>query len=678
MVDERILIRDAIGGFAPGQALRAALLLTYSFDGKWIEEGFVPDLFDRPVTTALLIRDANRIVSEAPTVRYHRVNAAFSTRVFHPKLGLFVAEDRALAVIGSANLTRGGLERNLELGSVFEISREGGPRQFFEDILHYISGPLMNELETGGSGATSMRDVAVALREVVADVPHTPNTAHAFLHNYERSLWEQLLNALPHRQIARLSIVSPFFEPNTVESEDPPGDADGGIFARIFEDLEFKPSKGEKLISVFFQQSEGKTLLPVDKLTRWKDKIALYQRRTTSDEPRPLHGKLLLIEGAREGRRDPFLFALHGSPNFTSAALLSRPPTGNAEIAVLTTLPQSRNGFARAEMAFGFGELFGKVVDWSTLTHVKPEPVSPAAPDIFRVTDVYFDVNKRRLELIWRGDTTAATGIRVLVESNGAWLVVATGVVGQEKRLSLDASQLVAADRDKLLSLRSTHVRVELLSPQDVVVASAVAPINVDCPHQFCGTVLVGPAMSTLDERIAVAGCGIPQTYRQQLDFIERQRSRKRDNGAAPTVLTHQADLDRFFRNLKTGFKGIRSHLRTLPNSEFTARRTLRDLIRWCQDAIDQEEGRLVLECRIFVVDRLVREIGATLESCEHSRILAPKARAIAGEYRLIETLDAGSQWLRALTDRHIQSYVAETLQLLASVRNRIRDMGGH
>src|SRR5208282_306456 len=128
MAGEHLLIRDAIGSFAPGQGLRAALLLTYSFDGKWIEEGFVPDLFDRPVATALLIRDANRIVTEAPTVRYHRANAGFSTRVFHPKLGLFVAEDRALAIVGSANLTRGGLERNLELGSAFEVSREGGPR----------------------------------------------------------------------------------------------------------------------------------------------------------------------------------------------------------------------------------------------------------------------------------------------------------------------------------------------------------------------------------------------------------------------------------------------------------------------------------------------------------------------------------------------------------------------
>src|SRR5262245_21103159 len=104
MPSERLLVRDVIGSFAPGQGLRAAMLLTYCFDGKWIEEAFIPDLFDRPITTALVVRDANRIVTEAPTVRYHRTNAGFSTRVFHPKLSLFVAEDRALAIVGSANL----------------------------------------------------------------------------------------------------------------------------------------------------------------------------------------------------------------------------------------------------------------------------------------------------------------------------------------------------------------------------------------------------------------------------------------------------------------------------------------------------------------------------------------------------------------------------------------------
>ncbi len=366
MASERLPIRDAIGSFAPGQGLRAALLLTYSFDGKWIEEGFVPDLFDRPVANALVIRDAHRIVSEAPTVRYHRANAGFSTRVFHPKLGLFVAEDRALAVIGSANLTRGGLERNLELGSAFEVSRSGGPRPLFEGILRYITGPLVGEVGARGAAATSLRDTAVALREVLVDVPATLENPHLFIHNYELPLWEQVLEALPHRHVARLSIVSPFFEPNRIQPEDPVTEADVGMFERMLKDLAFEPPKGEKPISVFFQQSEGQTVLPIDKLSRWKKEIELYQWLFTTQDSRPLHGKLVLIEGAQSTRREPYLLAVHGSPNFTSAAFLFRPPESNSETAVVTRLPAKRNGSVKTWAVLGLDELFGKVADWAS------------------------------------------------------------------------------------------------------------------------------------------------------------------------------------------------------------------------------------------------------------------------------------------------------------------------
>ena len=120
----------------------------------------------------------------------------------------------------------------------------------------------MKEVEARGTAAISLRDTAVALREVLADVPNTQENSHRFIHNYDRHLWEQVLDELPHRNVARLSIVSPFFEPNTVQPEDPIAELEVGIFERMFKDLTFEPPKGEKAVCVFFQQSEGKTLLP--------------------------------------------------------------------------------------------------------------------------------------------------------------------------------------------------------------------------------------------------------------------------------------------------------------------------------------------------------------------------------------------------------------------------------
>ncbi|MBX9657246.1 MAG: phospholipase D family protein [Nitrospiraceae bacterium] len=668
MASERLLIRDAIGSFAPGQGLRAALLLTYSFDGKWIEEGFVPDLFDRPVANALVIRDAHRIVSEAPTVRYHRANAGFSTRVFHPKLGLFVAEDRALAVIGSANLTRGGLERNLELGSAFEVSRSGGPRPLFEGILRYITGPLMGEVGARGAAATSLRDTAVALREVLVDVPTTQENPHLFIHNYELPLWEQVLEALPHRHVARLSIVSPFFEPNRIQPEDPVTEADVGMFERMLKDLAFEPPKGEKPISVFFQQSEGQTVLPIDKLSRWKKEIELYQRLSTTQDPRPLHGKLVLIEGAQGTRREPYLLAVHGSPNFTSAAFLFRPPESNSETAVVTRLPAKRNGSVKTWTVLGLDELFGKVADWGILTHVSPVREPLQMNDAFRVTDATLNVSERKMEIIWQGRTPGAASVRALIEVNGAWIVVGEGNLVEGQRLVLDVPQFVETDEHNLLSLKSSQVRVEMLDASGGVIGSSIVPVNVDCPQQFCGTVLVGAIMSTLDERIAFAGCGAIQSYRQQLDFLEQHRKRASSPKGTPTVLTHQADLDRFFRNLQSGFLGIRARLSAMPNSEFTLRRTLKDLTQWCHETVTEETDRLSTECRLFLVDRLARELQRTLELGEESRILAPLLRSMVREFQLPATLQLASQWIDTLSDNRVRPYVEDTAHLLTVV----------
>src|SRR5208282_421030 len=175
--------------------------------------------------------------------------------------------------------------------------------------------------------------------------------------------------------------------------------------------------------------------------------------------------------------------------------------------------------------ALGLAQLFGEVTDWTTLTHVRPVREPPQAPDAFRVTDAILRVTERKLELLWQGSMPDAVSARVLAEVSGAWVVIGSGTIIEERRLVLDVPQFMETDQYTLSSLKSTRVRVELLDAMGAVIAHSIAPVNVDCPQQFCGAVLVGSAMSTLDEQIAFAGCGTPQTYRQQQDFIERQRS---------------------------------------------------------------------------------------------------------------------------------------------------------
>ena len=140
-------------------------------------------------------------------------------------------------------MTRGGFERNLELGSVFDLHPQGGSRSFFKELLAYVNGPLRRE--TDGTGLRALDDVTVALREVIEQsVVEREPSPHVLLHNYERPLWDQLLAKLTHRVLRRAAIVSPFFEPDTAAgyTEDPPGQADDdSIFQRLFSDFEFEP-----------------------------------------------------------------------------------------------------------------------------------------------------------------------------------------------------------------------------------------------------------------------------------------------------------------------------------------------------------------------------------------------------------------------------------------------------
>jgi hypothetical protein len=666
---EKLSFADAMGAFAPGQHLRAVLILTYCFDGRWFEEAVAPELFERPVVTTLLLRDRHALISEAPSVRYHRADAAFSRKVFHPKLALFIAEDRARAIVGSANMTRGGYERNLELGSVFDLHPEGGSRSFFKALLAYINGPLQRE--TDGGGLRTLKDIAVALREVIelSPVEREPSP-HILLHNYENPLWDQLLAELPHRVLRRVEVVSPFFEPDAAanRAEDPTGQADDdSIFRRLFSDFEFEPDLEAKPVTVFFQEDFGATALPVTKLKTWKRMLHLQSRLATSDDARRLHGKLIVLEGSGKKGREPFLVALHGSPNFTSAALLATPPNGNAELAVLTRLPHQRGGATKVVKALGLGELFGPISDWESL-HTKPLTIPPIRDmAAFALTDATLDVARRAVVVSIRNLPPDAVRFRLSAQVEGVWLQLAEGTCGNSDTMSIPVSTLVATDPEtKLHTLSASRVRMEILGGDGSTLACDEAPLNVDCPYQFCGMAMVGPLLLTLDQRIAQAGAGSPMTYREQQKWLERLR--QKDGAAVVAVSTHQGDLDKFFRNLYTGLKGLRRRLEASPNSEFILRNTLRQLSGWCSEAVAPDGKVATDECRIFLLDRIAGEMLAACRATENSPA-ASRLSATLGELGLSASVEAALSWLTAAALIDTRAYQLKTRKRFTEVQ---------
>ncbi|MGH7712565.1 MAG: hypothetical protein ACREOG_14840, partial [Gemmatimonadaceae bacterium] len=364
-MSERLPVRDALFSFVAQEPLRAALFLTYSFDGRWFEEALVPGLCERPIATMLVVRDRNAIVSEAPSVRYRKANACTSA-VFHPKLALLISENSARAVISSANLTRGGFERQRELGRVFDLAPNLlGDRHVFEMLLDYLQNGLAREVR--GDASRDLREISSALTEMVQQYERpVEQSPQVVLHNYQESIWSQILTRLPHRVLRRAVIVSPFFEPDRQGAEDPAlGPDDASIFARaLFHDFKFEADKNEPAVRVLFRHSQGRTELPVQKLSALKDRIAFFAQ---DEREQRLHAKFVMLEGVDSGGREPFLATLYGSPNFTTAGLLQRPPNGNSELAVLTVLPPKRRRFDQVLEQLQLESGFTRVADITEL-----------------------------------------------------------------------------------------------------------------------------------------------------------------------------------------------------------------------------------------------------------------------------------------------------------------------
>lgn len=650
---EKLSVRDAILSFAAREPLRAALFLTYSFDGRWFEEAIVPDLYERPIATMLVVRDRNAISSEAPSVRYHKANAR--SAVFHPKLALLVADNQARAVISSANLTRGGFERQRELGRVFDLGpSNNADHSLFETLAEYLQNGVATEVR--GVAAQALADTASALQEVLKQ-HHAPPaaTSHVLLHNYAEPIWTQVLTHVPHHVLRRAVIVSPFFEPDRRHPEDPAlGLQDASIFARLlFEDFKFERPKDELPVRVYFRQCEGRTELPVHKLSDHADTIAFCAQ---DERQQRLHAKLLLLEGAEGNGREPFLMVLHGSPNFTSAGLLHRPPHGNAELAVLATLPAKRKGLDQTIRLLGLEQGFNLVSDLKSLqTESGGEPPSPASQG---VADVTYQVARREVKISLHEAASIGSRVRVLLQRDGAWVVIGEADASGVSELVVPVSGLAEVDtRTKLLELRGTNVRIEIVGVDgDVVVSDA--PINVDVPEEFCGLTLVGAALLTLDERIARAGIGVPPTYREQQKWLENRKSQA-SAAAGPTVASHQADLDRFYRNIHQGLRGILARIKASPGSEFAVRRSLDELTRWTVEAATSDAVAVTRECRLFLLERLLRGTRMIVESA--SPALEARMPAIAAELSIADRIARAVDWLEHIEDSALGIYAAGT-----------------
>jgi hypothetical protein len=264
--------------------------------------------------------------------------------------------------------------------------------------------------------------------------------------------------------------------------------------------------------------------------------------------------------------------------------------------------------------------------------------------------------------------TPAGARVRVLLQRDGAWVVIGEADASAVTDVLIPVTGMADLDgKTKLLELRGTTVRIEIVGADSRVLTSDSAPVNVDVPEEFCGLTLVGSALLTLDERIAREGVGLPPTYRDQQKWLEARKAQD-PASAGPAVVTHQADLDRFYRNVHQGLRGILAR----PGSEFAARRSLDALCRWAVEAATSDTVDLTRECRLFLIERLLRGARAVVDGC--SPPLKARMPAIASDLRLSERLGEVVGWLERIDEPALATYAAgsraHARQILGAFKN--------
>jgi len=322
--------------------------------------------------------------------------------VFHPKVWLLAGEKNARLYVGSANLTRSGLTRNVELVSVFDLEigqAEQGASQLRSALAFFEL--LASHPDTANPAVTTcLKAVRRTCPFLVEEAG--PQNDIALVHNLERPLLDQLL-AAADGSWRTVRILGPFFDSHIGE---------------LLNALLLGTQVGRAEIVT----QQGTNTMNVAALAKWREKHPDTELEISVVQApgRTLHAKAVSVSDER-GRR---FLTLIGSANFTKAALLSAASDeGNVETCLLlggkaaaATDKALRKGPLAKTVAIGLDELkarrgpgvFPPAVDGGRmrLLHAEVNADGTEIEAAFRLAD-QAEEDARRLQLcVQRCDST--------------------------------------------------------------------------------------------------------------------------------------------------------------------------------------------------------------------------------------------------------------------------------
>jgi hypothetical protein len=292
---------------------------TYTIDLGLFNEFLLPRLGDPPLNVAVLA-DQQRLTASLERIPAERADtlAAVNRRwllrgvqaggAFHPKSYLAVAGNGATLLVGSGNLSAGGLDEGRELFTVFHAGTPIGNaaiaawRSWIRHLVDQVSDTIL----------------AGRFRDLEARIPAPPSVAPAvaspLLHNLNAPIADQVAAVVADADVRvdELWLTAPFYDPDAA--------AVGALIDML------RP----RHVQVFVTTS---TSVNGDRLA---GRLRGSGTRVRVDAYQPdqfVHGKLI---GITAGSR---AWLLSGSANLSRAALLlTSAANGNVELAVLAPM----------------------------------------------------------------------------------------------------------------------------------------------------------------------------------------------------------------------------------------------------------------------------------------------------------------------------------------------------
>lgn len=298
-----------------------ALFLTFNVDLAFLEARLL-GLCHAAGARVTVVADGSVWNPDVRSVRFagrhYHVGLADTVGAFHPKLTLLVGSHRAVAVVGSGNLTLGGWQYNAELATVLSADRTQAPQ-----AMHDLRDALQSLVQRTRFDPTTTSAIGRSVDQltVLLDRAEIVEAGHRIAASWDGPLIEHI----PQTAVEELSMTAPF--------HDPAASAVGTLLGRL------QPRRVRLAVQPGWTELNPTALRGVlDRHARAHDAgVEIVRDAEDPDGGRYRHGKL--IEWVVDGRR----YAMTGSPNLSVAALRLDAPVagGNHELAVIGPIATS-------------------------------------------------------------------------------------------------------------------------------------------------------------------------------------------------------------------------------------------------------------------------------------------------------------------------------------------------